>query len=237
MDGVDKTGPLTIPNTGSWQTWTTVSKTGVALNAGNQVWKLVFDAAGAVVGNVNYIKVTAATGGTTPPPPPPPPAGTAAPYGGTAPAVPGTIQAENFDEGGANVGYLDVTGGNSGGELRTTTDVDIESTIDTGGGYNIGWVKAGEWLQYTVNVTTAGTYTLQFRVASPGVGGTFRLEVNGVDKTGPLTVPSTGDWQTWTTFSKTGVTLSAGPQVFKLVMLTNSPNTNGVGNFNWFRIQ
>jgi len=231
VDGVDKTGALTIPNTGDWQTWTTVTKTGVALSAGNQVWKLVFDAAGSVVGNVNYIKVTAAGGGGTPPATP-----TATPYGGTAKSLPGTIEAEQFDEGGQNLAYSDLTVGNSGGEFRTTWDVDIESSLDTGGGYNIGWVGAGEWLQYSVNVATAGTYTLQFRVASPSAGGTFKLEVNGVDKTGVMTIPGTGDWQTWTTVSKTGVALSAGPQVWKLVMIGNAPNTGGVGNFNWIKV-
>jgi hypothetical protein len=231
VDGVDKTGPLTIPNTGGWQNWTTVSKTGVTLAAGNQLWRVVIDKAGSVVGNFNYMRAVASTGGSgggTP---------TATPYGGTPAALPGTLQAENFDEGGANLGYFDTTFGNSGGEFRTTSDVDIESTFDpTGGGFNLGWVGATEWLQYTVNVTAAGTYTLQFRVASAAAGGTFRLEVNGIDKTGPMTVPNTGDWQTWTTIQKTGVTLTAGVQVWRLVMLTNSPATNGVGNINWIRV-
>ena len=50
--------------------------------------------------------------------------------------------------------------GNAGGAYRPT-DVDIETTADTGGGYNLGWVAAGEWLKYTVNVTAAGNYNLE----------------------------------------------------------------------------
>lgn len=221
-NGTDITGHLAVPNTGGWQSWTTVRKSGVVLAAGAQVWRLAMDTNGATgaVGNFNYIRVTLRTSGT--------------PYGGTAAAVPGTIQAENFDEGGAGVAYVDTTSGNAGGKYRVT-DVDIESSADAGGGYDLGWVYAGERLNYSVNVAAAGTYDIDVRVASPGTGGTFHLEVNGVDKTGRLTVPNTGGWQTWTTVRKSGVTLSAGPQVWRLVMDTNGATT-AVGNFNYLRI-
>lgn len=72
------------------------------------------------------------------------------------------------------------------------------------------------------------------RVASAGAGGTFHIEVNGVDKTGRLTVPNTGGWQTWTTIQKSAVTLSAGPQVWRIVVDTNG--ATAVGNFNYVRV-
>ena len=86
-----------------------------------------------------------------------------------------------------------------------------------------------------MNVTTAGTYDVEFRVASGGAGGTFHVSVGGVNKTGALTVPNTGGWQTWTTVRATGVTLAAGQQVWQLVMATNGAST-AVGNFNWIRV-
>ena len=95
------------------------------------------------------------------------------PFGGTAAALPGTVQAENFDEGGAGVAYVDTTAGNGGGQYRTT-DVDIESTTDTGGGYNVGRTRPGEWLKYSVTVASAGTYALDVRVANVGTGARFR---------------------------------------------------------------
>src|SRR5204863_339320 len=158
-------------------------------------------------------------------------AGAGTPYGGTPAAVPGTIEAERFNEGGANVAYKDTTAGNNGGAFRTT-DVDIEATTDTGGGYDVGWTDVGEWLNYTVNVTTAGSYTLDARVAANGAGGTFHVTVNGVDVTGPLVIPNTGGWQTWTTVTKTGVSLAAGTQVLRLVVDSSGP-ANIIGNFNW----
>ena len=53
-------------------------------------------------------------------------------------------------------------------------------------------MDAGEWLAYTVNVASAGVYGIEFRVSSAGPGGTFHLEVNGVDRTGPISIPDTG---------------------------------------------
>jgi hypothetical protein len=172
------------------------------------------------VGNFNYLRIAAQASST--------------PFGGVPAALPGVIQAEKFDDGGAGRGYRDTTTGNSGGQYRTT-DVDIERTSDTGGGYNLGWVFAGEWLNYSVTVQTAGTYDIDVRLASPATGGTFHIEVNGVDKTGPISVPNTGDWQGWRTVRKASVSLPAGPQVWRLVMDANGA-TGAVANFNYVSV-
>jgi hypothetical protein len=76
-------------------------------------------------------------------------------------AVPGTIQAEDFND----AGFWDSTPGNSGNSYRAT-DVDIERTTDAGGGFNIGWIEAGEWQEYTITVAAAGYYDFSVRVAS-----------------------------------------------------------------------
>ncbi len=162
-----------------------------------------------------------------------PPSAGSVPFGGTAAALPGLIQAEDFDNGGSDVAYRDTTSGNEGGQYRGG-DVDIEDSSDTGGGHNVGWAAAGEWLAYTVTVAGAGVYDLDFRVASAGPGGTFHLEVNGSNVTGSLSVPNTGGWQTWTTVRKSGVTLTAGPQQWRLVLDTNGASS-AVGNFNYIR--
>jgi hypothetical protein len=221
VNGADVTGPMPIPNTGAWQAWTTIRKPGVSLPSGLQSWRLVMDSNGATgaVGNINYLRVGAPAG---------------SPYGGVAVSLPGTIQVENFDEGGAGVAYVDHTTTNSGGKYRST-GVDIEATGDAGGGYDVGWAGAGEWLNYSVTVATAGTYDFEVRVASAGAGGKFHIEVNGTDKTGALTVPNTGGWQVWTTLKKTGVVLSKGSQAIRLVMDTNG-STGAIGNFNWIRV-
>jgi hypothetical protein len=221
------TGPLTIPNTGGWQTWTTVKKTGVSLAAGSQVWRVVFDANGAsgAVGNLNYIRVASGSSTTGP-----------TPFGGTAWAIPGRIEIENFDEGAAGAAYADTSPGNAGGRYRTT-DVDIENSSDTGGGYNVGWADRGEWLRYSVNIGASGVYNLDVRVASAGTGGTFHVEVNGVNVSGSVVVPNTGGWQAWRTIRVSGITLTAGAQVLRVVMDTVGSTTGATGNFNWLSIQ
>jgi endonuclease/exonuclease/phosphatase family metal-dependent hydrolase len=222
-NGVDVTGPMTVPATGGWDVWTTVTKTGVNLSAGQQVWRLVMDTNGYsnATGNFNWIDVAQAVPTSTP-------------YHGTPFALPDTLQAEDYDLGGAGVAYADNSSGNNGGAYRAD-DVDIEPISDDGSGYGVGWASACEWLQYTVNVAAAGTYDISVRVAQEGPGGTFHIEVNGVDVTGPMTVPQTGGWDTWTTITKTGVSLSAGQQVWRLVMDTNG-YSNATGNFNWIAI-
>ncbi|UOQ52664.1 cellulase family glycosylhydrolase [Hymenobacter cellulosivorans] len=112
--------------------------------------------------------------------------------GGTPPATSGTVvQAESF---------------------HTMSGVQTETTTDTGGGLNVGWLDPGDWLAYTVDIPAAGSYLIQYRVASPGGGGRISLEQNaGTTQRGTVNVPATGGWQTWTTVSHT-VTLPAGRQ-------------------------
>ena len=228
VDGVNRTGTLTVPKTGGWQNWATVTTTSVSLSAGQQRWRVVFDtgaAGGGALGNFNYLRVSGAGNGG---------GSASSPFGGAARSLPGTVQAEDFDEGGPGVAYVDMSGGNSGGEYRST-DVDLAAAWDTGDGFCVGWTEGGESLSYSVNVATSSLYDVEIRVASSGPAGTFHIESNGVDITGPLTVPDTGGWQTWTTLRRTAVPLQAGAQVLRAVMDSSGPNGT-VGNINWIRV-
>jgi endoglucanase len=144
-----------------------------------------------------------------------------APYGGTPVAIPGTVLAENYDKGGQGVGYTAISVNGTNTIVVNGTDngyrpdgVDLETTSAPGGGNDIGWTAAGQWFRYTVNVATAGTYTITFEVASPnGVTDGFHLvDSVGTNLTGSVDVPATGGVQTWTTVTAT-VTLPAGQQV------------------------
>jgi len=156
------------------------------------------------------------------------------PFGGAARAIPGTIQAEDFDNGGDGIAYHDNDASNNGIEYRLTDGVDIQGTSDTGGGYNVGWVEGGEWMEYTVNVATSGLYSLEARFASAGDGGIFHVEFDGVDKTGPLDFPDTGGWQNWQTLVRSNVALNPGQQVMRLALDGNG-GSGLVGNFNYLR--
>jgi beta-glucanase (GH16 family) len=151
--------------------------------------------------------------------------GDGSPYGGTARAVPGTIQAEDFNTGGQNVAVFDNDSGNNGNSYRTTEPVDIEPCSDTGGGFNLGWVGAGEWLKYSVNVTD-GTYNLTLRVASTGTGSA-RLEFGGVTKA-TFALPNTGGWQNWQNVTVNNVALTGGAQIMRLVIESGGANINHI---------
>jgi beta-glucosidase len=74
-----------------------------------------------------------------------------------------------------------------------------------------------------VNVATAGTYTVAFRVASPS-GTTDALHIDnaaGANLSGSVAIPNTGGYETWTTVTAT-VTLPAGQQT-----LTVDQDSNG----------
>lgn len=161
------------------------------------------------------------------------------PYPGPNPVqIPGTIETENFDNGGEGVSYHDTTATNDGGAYRAGEGVDIETCTDTGDGYNLSYNKAEEWQEYSINVASTETFDIEVRVASNiDFGGTFHIEFNGVNKTGNLTLPVTGGWQSWTTVKKTGVSLSAGQQIMKLVSDTAVNTTSGsLGNYNYIKI-
>ena len=164
------------------------------------------------------------------------PAGpTQSPFGVIPISVPGRVEAESYDDGGEGLAYHDTTAANVTGAYREA-GVDVEATSDTGGGYNVGHVVAGEWLEYTVNVTAAGSYALQVRFASATGGGTVHFEFDGVDKTGPVTLPGTGGWQTWQTVTTTPtVSLAAGEHVVRL-SVDASVWGGDVGNINYFAL-
>ncbi len=149
-------------------------------------------------------------------------------------SVPGNgtlrIEAENYDVGGEGVAYHDSDAGNNGGVYRTD-DVDIHGISDAGGGYTVGWFGSGEWLEYSVNVPTAGLYDLRLRVARGVTGNsTLRLLADGANVSGDLVIPSTGAWDAWANVDQPGITLSAGLHVLRI------ENTGGC-NLNWIELK
>ncbi|SFM63738.1 Por secretion system C-terminal sorting domain-containing protein [Chitinophaga sp. YR627] len=139
--------------------------------------------------------------------------------------IPGKIEIENFDLGGEGIAYHDESTANQGNQYRTTEGVDLENCSE--GGFNIGYVNNGEWLEYTANVTVTGKYTFSARVANPGAAKTFHVEMDGVNITGTVTVPTTGGFQAWQTVSTTTTqSLPAGIHVFRIVLEANDFNVN-----------
>ena len=140
-------------------------------------------------------------------------------------AIPGRIQAEDYDNGGAGVAYSDTTSVNFGGAGRLTEAVDIETVS---GNTNIGWIVDGEWTEYSITVATGGTYTATFRVGSWANDRKIALTVDGAAGC-TITVPNTGSTEIFTTTSAP-LALSAGTHVVRLTY-------RGSGqNIDWFEV-
>jgi len=133
------------------------------------------------------------------------------------------FQAENYNN------FFDTTPGNSGGAFRNDA-VDIEMSTDSGGGYNVGWIAATEWLVYNnLSIPSSGNYTIRMRVASPS-GATASVDLNGGSiQLGNFAIPATGGWQNWTTVSRT-VYINAGTYSLGVFAQTTG------WNFNWIEV-
>lgn len=156
------------------------------------------------------------------------------PFGGRPQAIPGLIQAEHYDDGRPGEAYHDVDEKNQGVDLRGPGHVDIEKRSDASNGHGIGWTREGEWLVYTVLVRVAGTYSIEMPVASAKEGGTFHIEFDGRDRTGPIRVPNTGSWRTLKRIMVNDVRLEPGLRVMRVVM-DEDGETGSIGDIDYYR--
>ncbi len=151
---------------------------------------------------------------------------TQTPFNTLPQTIPGLVEAEFYDVGGQNVAYFDTDGGNSGNFLRSD-DVDVEPGSQNG---NVGWTQNGEWLEYSVVVQQDGNYTMNAQVASIHNGTAFNLQVDGDALTGNITVPNTGNWQSYQTVSASQLALKAGYHVLRMNVVQGGFN---IDDFNF----
>jgi len=134
------------------------------------------------------------------------------PFSGTPISIPGTIEAENFDEGGELLTFHDADFVNTPGKYRTNVGVDIMSRED--GGFQVTNITAGEWLEYTINIAEAGDYVIDTWVSSVEGGGKFSYLIGKIG-VASITVPKTQDIQTLVKTTTTR-SLNAGEQIMRL---------------------
>ncbi|NLR90801.1 cellulase family glycosylhydrolase [Flammeovirga agarivorans] len=105
----------------------------------------------------------------------------------------------------------------------------VQKENSSEGGENIGYVDDGDWLEYTINVPSPGTYTVDVRVASDGGGNQFRFDQNeGNDILATYNVNATGGWQNWTTISQEVTFSTAGEQALGLYAIVGGFNVNWI---------
>jgi hypothetical protein len=151
---------------------------------------------------------------------------------GTTPSpslsIPARIEAESFNNGGQGIGYNDTTSANLGGAYRTSEAVDIK--LAPGGvGYTIGYTEPGEWLKYDVNVTQSGNYTVTARGANGvSTNGNFRVEVDGVNATGTISIPPTGSYSVETTVNGPSISLAQGVRTLRVYIESGNFDLNWI---------
>ena len=114
-------------------------------------------------------------------------------------------------------------------------DVDIDVCGDFGGGYAVGWINSGEWLEYTIDVPEAGAYKLTTRVAALNPGD-YQIQASIDGETTDITFGGTGGWgkddpQDWAnaTAAET-LDLAAGTHTLRLTA------QSGAFNINWIEL-
>ena len=98
------------------------------------------------------------------------------PYGDAPASIPDTIEAENYNKGGAGKAYMDLSEGNEGGKFRKD-DVDV---YQPNMGIAVGHCQKTEWLKYTVKVEADGDYEISANVAGENGTGSFVLYMDSV---------------------------------------------------------
>ncbi len=149
-------------------------------------------------------------------------------------AIPGRIEAENFDFGGPNVAYRDADANNRGGlTFRGDEAVDVSRTLDLDRGFNVFGINSREWLTYTVDVETGGLYEIIARVSSNLGSGSMRLRATNLDTV--LTFDSDGgpQPQMWASPRLNRVPFEAGVQQLRIDMLSAGWRLNWLN----FRLQ
>lgn len=131
------------------------------------------------------------------------------------------IKAVDYDLGRNGYAYYDldtanyrVSGkpgiGNKGGTYRND-GVDIFKD-ETKKDFYVGSIETGEWLQYTVNVASAGTYHVEITVAALKDSGQIVLSGKGKSFTANTAIPATGGETEWKTILLKNIKLNAGEQ-------------------------
>ena len=187
---------------------------------------LMTEAGGGATGSVEYTYFDMSENGE---PAPPPKEIDRKPYGGTAAAVPGTIEAENFDEGNYGVSYSGTQGasGDDGDHDYRGEDYASVDIVNGGTGKAIGYTAADEWLEYTINVAQDGEYDIAANVSNGTSAGTLELSLDGKALASLAFTGVTDDWDTYE--EATGkATLTKGEHTLRITIANDNTNVDYV---------
>ena len=161
--------------------------------------------------------------------------GNGTPFLGTPRTIPGRIEAEHYDVGGEGVAYHDVDANNIGLAFRPDEAVDLEGA--NGGGFDVYWIVAGEWIEYTIKVQEEGRYNFLPYVATVPGFGDFTLLIDGEDVSGRKAVRSTGGFQFWRAVPVNNVFLTSGEHIMRFEFDSLSDQTGWLFSLNYIDVE
>lgn len=109
--------------------------------------------------------------------------------------------------------------------------IQLEDCTDEGGGQNVAYIDAGDWLSYTIDVKEDIEFKAGFRLASQSTAGSITFTDEADNDIATIDVPVTGGWQNWETAVSETFTLPLGIQTVKIT--ANSKDFN----INWIEIK
>ena len=151
------------------------------------------------------------------------------PYGDVAAKIPGKIEAENYDVGKSNRAYYDKDGDNQGGAYREeSVDIVQIDENDDSKGYAIGYTNEGEWLRYTVDVASTGTYEVKVNLATPSEKAGVKLYIDGKAVTDEIIAKQNeeNDWSTYSVISAKTKEIEKGEHALKVEIVGNNVNVD-----------
>ncbi|MCQ2217678.1 MAG: carbohydrate-binding protein [Paludibacteraceae bacterium] len=145
------------------------------------------------------------------------------PYKNIVATIPGTIEAENYDEAGQGFSYYDNDDENKGdGKFRENEGVDVVKSSE---GYAIGYTEKGEWLEYTVNVEESREYEITALVSNGGEMDGFKLYIDNKAITKDFTIPKTSDdWSVYEEVTIGTAEIEKGEHILKLEIVGSYVN-------------
>lgn len=176
-----------VPNNGQWDSYQPLTALGTAMLA-NGSHTAVLTASGSNAWQWNLDRITLTRIGDLPGNPPP----------ANATLV---IEAEDFSGTGGT--FNDAPYGGPGFAVNDA-------------GSNINYVNSGDWVDYQVNVTVAGTYAIDYAISTPSNNAQVQFLVDGVVST-TTNVPNNGQWDSYTSLSGGTASLSVGNHTIRLV--------------------
>jgi len=148
---------------------------------------------------------------------------------GTPLAIPGKIEAENYDLGGNRVSFYDKSSANEGGFYRKdAVDIVALDSADLSKGYAIGHTNAGEWLEYTVNVAKTAKYAVELLMATASEKAGVQLFIDNKAVSDSIYAKQGEDWSNYVAVQSKVGELSAGEHVLKMQIVGNYVNIDNI---------